>query len=122
MVGSMIGVEDISRDDLRKACRAQSRAQPPDEILPLAQHEVVHEIHVEGIPVLGLIRLQTIHSVVVSLQLNVGPVLQNPLPPCQKIAARKLRVLIHIGNGRRSQRCDPYALPGDAVVDIALHR
>jgi hypothetical protein len=82
----------------------------------------MHKIHVESIPILGLIRLQAVYPVIIGLHLDIGPAFQLPFPACQQIAARELRILLHSLGGWRRKVRDPDILAGNPVVDIALNR
>src|SRR6266852_2026336 len=80
------------------------------------------EIDVKRISRLGKVGLFPVRTVVISLQLNVGPRTQVALPTTEQITSRKLGILFHVGHKRCRVTRDPHALSGIAGVDVALKR
>src|SRR6267378_1751455 len=83
---------------------------------------MMDEIDVERIARLRKVELFSVRTVVIRLQLNVGPRTQDSLPTTQQVATGKLRILLHIGHKRRRVTCDPHTLSGITVIEVTLKR
>ena len=118
----MVIRDDHDRGNNRgDVARADASTKAPEEVLS-PWCEMVDEIDVKRIARLREVGLFSVRSVVISLQLNVGPCTQHAPPPTNEIAPRKLRILFHVGHrGRRVCR-DPHALSVVTVVEVTLKR
>src|SRR5882762_8543381 len=83
---------------------------------------MMDEIDVERIARLRKVELFSVRTVVIRLQLNVGPRTQDSLPTTQQVATGKLRILLHIGHKRLRVTCDPHTLSGITVIEVTLKR
>ena len=74
-------------DALNKIARTDAGPEPPEEILPARQGQMVKDIDVDGVTCLCVCRLEMRRAVEVSLDLDVRPVALHPLPASQQIPA-----------------------------------
>src|SRR6185312_8105713 len=103
LVRAPIRIEEIGGNDFRKVCRADARAQSPDDVIAVAQGNMVDQIEIVGITILALCRLNAVHAVVIHLHLQIGTAAEGVLPVRENVAAGEVGVLVQDGGERRRE-------------------
>src|SRR6267378_3111530 len=85
-----------------------------------AQGQMVNEVHVDGVAGLFIVRAQGIRSVIVGLNLEVGPFAQVVPPPRQQVASRHRHRLIRDSLPGWRERSEGHRLPNSTFIEIAL--
>src|SRR4029077_7212392 len=109
-------------DRLDKIAGTPSSSKPPDDLISLAEDEVVNQINVERVASFSQVRSEPICPVIISLDLDVRLTTEFMAPASQEIAARYVLRSVYSELSGWRVIGDGDLLPNITLIEIALNR